>query len=112
MENVIKINKSINYLSGAMAELPKNCLFDKGKVGCGGTTIALTSKENYIIAVPFVSLIQNKVEQIYNYPNVLGVYEGIKTSDIKEYCNGQGVKKIMVTYDSLARLMQYINPTD
>ena len=112
MKNVIKISKSINYLSEAMEELPKDCLFDKGKVGCGGTTIALTSKENYIIAVPFVSLIQNKVEQVYKYPNVLGVYKGIEASDIKEYCNGQGVKKIMVTYDSLARLMQYINPLD
>ena len=36
-----------------MAELPKNCLFNKGKIGCGGTSLAIESDMPYVIAVPF-----------------------------------------------------------
>lgn len=109
MKREISISKSINYLSEAMSELPKNCLFDKGKVGCGGTTIALTNSENYVIAVPFVSLIENKVEQ---HNNVLAVYSETGEAEILTYLSEQGIKKIMVTYDSLPRLLNYINPNE
>lgn len=53
----------MKYLSEVMKELPKNCLFNKGKVGCGGTTLALNSDKNYVICVPFQSLIKNKMAQ-------------------------------------------------
>ena len=37
--------------------------------------------------------------------NVLGVYEGITTYEIREYLNTKkGAKKIMCTYDSLAKV--------
>lgn len=110
MDRNLEIKAGTNYLSEAMGELPKNCLFDKGKVGCGGTTIALTNSENYVIAVPFVSLIENKLKQ---HTNILGVFKGGSTAtEIKEYVNGQGKKKIMVTYDSLPALLNYINPNE
>ena len=37
MKTTIKIEPSVNYLSEVMTSLPTNCLFDKGKVGSGGT---------------------------------------------------------------------------
>ena len=106
------IPRGIQYLSDVdeMDELPINCIFDKGKVGCGGTTIALTDNHDTIICVPFVSLIENKVSQPEKYPNVLGVYEGISVRAIKTYLAGDHVKKIMVTYDSLEKVMKYIEP--
>ncbi|NLK09659.1 MAG: hypothetical protein GX317_01670, partial [Staphylococcus equorum] len=94
-----------------MDELPKNCLFDKGKVGCGGTTIALKDNENTVIAVPFISLINSKVSQI---ENVLGVYGDVDNETIENYLSNESisVKKIMVTYDSIERLLDFINPSD
>lgn len=108
----IQISKGTKYLSDVLQELPINCIFDKGRVGAGGTHIALTSASNYIICVPFVSLIQNKIAQVDKYPNVLGVYGGISAAEIKDYLATTGTKKIMVTYDSLPRLMTYIDPKE
>ena len=105
----INIPVETTYLSDAISELPKDCLFDKGLVGCGGTTIAIRSKENYVIVVPFVSLIENKISQ---HDNILGVYEGVSNKKIIEYSKKNDVKKYMVTYNSLPRLMELINPKE
>lgn len=107
MRTTINIKTNTKYLSDAIGELPKNVIFDKGKVGCGGSTLAITSKENYVIAVPFVSLIKNKCEQ---HPDVLGVYEKTTAKMIKDYLRNGG-NKIMVTYDSLDKIMKYIDVT-
>lgn len=40
-----------------LEDLPHNCIFNKVVTGCGGTTIALKNGENYVIAVPTLSLI-------------------------------------------------------
>ena len=91
--------------------LPINCLFDKGITGCGGTTIAIENEKNTIIAMPYVNVIKNKVEQ---YPNdrsnneLLGIYEGISNDDILDYINTHEIKKIAVTYDSLERLISLL----
>ena len=105
----IDIPDTATYLSDAISELPKNCLFDKGLVGCGGTTIAIRSEENYVIAAPFVSLIVNKMSQ---HEKILGVYEGVSNKKIIEYSKKEGVKTFMVTYDSLPRLIELINPKE
>lgn len=59
--------------------LPIGYLIDKGKVGCGGTTLALEDDRDTIVCVPFVSLIKNKLHKYNSDGNVqiLGVYEGI-----------------------------------
>jgi hypothetical protein len=91
-----------------MTELPVNCLFDKGKTACGGTSVALENDKNTIIAMPYVNVIKNKVAQ---YPNdrctheLLGIYEGKTNKDILDYINTHEIKKIIVTYDSLERLV-------
>ncbi len=105
------INAGCTFLSDQIDQLPLNCLFDKGKVGCGGTTIALTNNTNYVIAVPFVSLVENKTKQ---HTNVLGVSGTTTDKQIKNYLSDSTipVKKIIVTYDSLNKLMGKINPSD
>ncbi len=103
IENIV-IPSGIKYLSEhkELNELPSNCIFNKGKVGCGGTTLALESKYNYIIAVPFISLIDSKINK---YPNALGV-DGYTTNKIiEDYNNREGIKKFIVTYNSLERLI-------
>ena len=55
----LKIPKNIKYLSEILNDLPYNVIFDKGLVGCGGTTIAIKNNEPYIMSVPYLSLIEN-----------------------------------------------------
>lgn len=97
------------YLSDKISVLPKNCLFDKGKVGCGGTTLAIEGNEPYVIAVPHVSLVNNKVRQYPNerYPHrIFGVLEGVSVDSIKDYIAEATMPKIMTTYDSLCKVIE------
>lgn len=107
----IQIPSGVKYLGEVITCLPENCIFDKSVTGCGGTTVALSCPSNYVICVPFVSLIQNKLAQ---HDNVLGIYKGTKIKDIKSYVSNNDIKykKIMVTYDSLYKLEKFINPKD
>ena len=88
-------------------EIP-NGYIDKTICGCGVTSIALENKQDTIIAVPNVVLVDNKINQ---YPNerfkgeVFGVKGGVTSNDIKSYierCNkANNPIKIIVCYDSL-----------
>jgi hypothetical protein len=83
--------------------IPVNCLFDKGITGCGGTELAIRNNKNTIIAVPYVSLVENKGAQ--HKGRVLEVYGEVPQSKIEEYLASHDVKKIMVTYNSLPRVI-------
>ena len=97
-------SKGYNYLSEFMEELPENCIFNKVLTGCGGTTVALKSKSKYVICVPFVSLIENKVKWANeNNIEVLPVYGGAAAAE--QMCGFEG-DKILVTYDSLPKLLE------
>ena len=109
-KTIIQIPADVTYLSSYIEDLPHNCIFDKGKTGAGGTHIAITNNECYVIAVPFLSLIENKIAQ---HKNLLGVHSKIKDKTIKDYLKSDVYpKKIMVTYDSLARISKLISPSD
>jgi len=84
-------------------EIPSNCIFDKGITGCGGTELALRNDKNTIAAVPFVGLIENKVLQ--HKGKVIGVYGGVNQQEIEHSILINEKKKIMVTYDSLPRVI-------
>lgn len=107
-EDTIHADKKFNYLNEFMTELPVNCLFDKGKTGCGGTTIAIENDKDTIIAMPYVNVIKNKIAQ---YPNercdkvLFGIYEGVTETEILDYIVKNKIRKIAVTYDSLERLI-------
>ena len=86
--------------------LPTGCLINKGKVGCGGTSIALEDDRNTIVCVPFVNLIKNKMSKYNNEEQViLGVFEGVSREEIAEYMRKDGTKKIMCTYESLEKVV-------
>jgi hypothetical protein len=106
MNEIIKIPSNVRYISEIIKTLPTG-LLNKGKVGAGLTTLVLTNHENYIITVPYVNLIENKVRQ---NPNVLGVYGGNKDKQIiKNYLISDILpKKLMVTYDSFSWLLDTI----
>lgn len=112
MQN-FKVKKEYRFLGEIpeFRELPKGYLIDKGKVGCGGTTIALEDDKDTVVCVPFISLIKNKMFK-YNTPDdrkVLGVYEGVSVDTIKRYAeNRAGAKKIMCTYDSLPKVIEAV----
>ena len=99
----------MEYLSDKIQGLPKNCLFDKGKVGCGGTSLAIECGEPYVIAVPFTSLVVNKVSQ---YPNErsevmpFAVMGGVTVDDIRSYVEGAEMPKIITTYDGLVKVIE------
>ena len=107
IKEIINIPNGTQYISTAISELPANCIFDKGKVGCGGTTIALQSKNPYVIAVPYRALIKNKYEQ--NKDLIFKIDGYISKKKLKEYLKTTKSPKIMVTYDSLYKLNDLID---
>lgn len=114
--NIISIPEGINYLSEYMDELPTNCLLDKGKTGCGGTELVLNGNKNAIIAVPYISLITNKLEKTVIHEErkneILGFYGKIQEHEVTSYLKTHPLKKIMVTYDSLPKLVEIIQKID
>ena len=100
------VKSEYNYLSEIPNfKLPSKVLINKGKVGCGGTTVALTDSRDTIVCVPFVNLIKNKCKQ---NKEVLGVYSGVTVDKINEYVETHKIKKIMCTYDQLPRLASIV----
>lgn len=85
-------------------ELP-NGVLNKELTGCGGTTLALEDEYKTIICSPRKELLMNKFEQ---YPNCLLVMGGIYKEEIKEYLANTVLPKILVTYDSLYKLIECI----
>jgi len=105
MKSKIEIPENTKYLSEYLEDLPHNVIFGKNLVGSGGTTIAIRNKENYIIAVPYVTLIQNKVNQ---NKNLLGIYGKTTDKEIYTYLTTNTSHKIMTTYDSLCRVVNFL----
>lgn len=120
----IKITSQSGYLN--LPDLPYNCIFNKGITGCGGTTIALFNDEPYIVAVPTTELIVNKTgldsagAATITSPDgkektvfgLFGIFSYQVKKQLKEYLSGSGVKKILCTYDKVAKLSEYLQPSD
>ena len=107
-EIIIQANKAI-YISEFLDDLPENSFVNKVLTGCGLTSIALTCKQNYVIAVPYISLIKNKLA---SHPTAFGVWGDITNKQIEEYLeNSPLYKKFLVTYDSIARITNLIEPS-
>lgn len=104
---LIQAPPEAKYLSEFLpnGELPRNCLFDKVLTGCGGTYLALTSPEPYIIAVPTRALVWDKVtSKSYKDFHIAGVSEDFPIGKRNlNLCN-----KIIVTYKSLPRVAEQL----
>ena len=113
----IKIPTGTNYLSEVMPVLPINCIFNKGVTGCGGTTIALSNDTPSVICVPYISLAINKAIQSKDNPElypheVFAVYGDVTMQQLMEYLQKVLIPKIIVTYDSLVKVMNSIEPSN
>ena len=53
----------MKYLNQLMAEIPTNCVLNKGITGCGATTLAIEQPRSTIIAMPFVGLVESKAHK-------------------------------------------------
>lgn len=116
-EEVIPAPEGAKYLSDIPNfKFPVNCLFNKAKTGCGGTELVLRDDKNVIISVPYISLIKNKIEKNTEHGDrsneILGVYGGVTEDEVKQYITSHAIKKIMVTYDSLPKLVKWIQTID
>lgn len=118
----IKITSTSGYLE--MEDLPHNCIFNKVITGCGGTTVALSNNECYIIAVPTQELIKNKIKRddagigTYTLQNgetrevfgLFGYSSYMMKKDLRDYIENHEIKKIMCTYDKMEMLLHFIDP--
>ena len=99
------------YLSKILEDLPDNSMFNKVLTGCGGTTVALENGRSYVICVPFKSLANNKAKWAKKHNIELLVVHGDSIVTDSDIMNFKG-KKIIVTYDSLPRVINLINPIE
>lgn len=120
----IKITSTSGYLE--MEDLPHNCIFNKVITGCGGTTVALSNNECYIITVPTQELIKNKIKRddagvgTYTLQNgetreifgLFGYSSYMMKKDLRDYIESHEIKKIMCTYDKMEMLLHFIDPKD
>lgn len=110
MKNQIINGKNHRYLS----ELPefKNGIpfgiVNKKLTDVGGTYAAINCKFNYIVVVPFRDLATSIQLDENNSYKVFKLYGGVKKKSFLEYHKSHKVRKIAVTYDSLDKLISWI----
>lgn len=99
-EEIIYINSKGEYLT---APIPVNAVIYKKITGIGATTIEISSERNSIIIEPNTPVIEGKIKQ---HSNLLGVYEGITTTQIIDYLQDSNTpyKKIMTTPESFSKV--------
>lgn len=109
LETVISIPSKYKYMSEVFTTLPDNSFLCKSVAGVGGTSLAITNSEDYVIAVGSVELIINKSEQ---HENLIPVYSGITVKDLENAINIKRLTKkpikIITTYDSLPRVVDVL----
>lgn len=109
-KTIIKAPVNAHYLSqiktenGNPFELP-NGILNKIIPNCGGTTLALEDNHKTIICSPRVELLKNKRAQ---YPNTLLIISGVSDNEIERYLSLHPLPKILITYDSINRLLKKI----
>lgn len=99
-EEIIYIDSDNEYLTDS---IPVNAIIYKKITGIGATTLEIACKRNSIIIEPNTPVIEGKV---IKHSNLLGVYEGITTTQIIEYLQDSNTpyKKIMTTPESFTKV--------
>lgn len=110
MVNVINAGNA-RYL----AELPEfqdglpHGIVNKTKTDVGGTYVAANCRYNYIIVCPFRDLVDSIAADKNNKYEVFKCYGGVKEPSFKKYIKEHGTRKIAVTYDSLPKLLRWMD---
>ena len=104
---LLDIKEKDGYMT--INDLPHNSIFNKVRTGCGGTTIALTNEENYVIAVPTTELIINKCSNNENYFGFYGKFTKKLKEELNYYIQNHACKKIVCTYNKVPKLLELID---
>ena len=101
--STLTVPTGIHYLSDVLTDLPKGVFIDKQVCGVGGTTLAIQSPTNYVIACHRKLLVENKHIQ---HPNeLIQVVGGVDVLDIiEQLCLGKN--KIITTYDGIWKVSE------
>ena len=132
----VKVPPEIKYLSewDGYAIPRGKCIVDKKVCGCGYTQLCLMNNDNVILCSPRKSLLENKLEQnpqcFYFTPVSLSIGErkklnlfddadytkyvfNLQKENLKSYCSERIENnlplKILVTYDSLPKLIEVLS---
>ena len=106
ISKTITANKSAKFLSDVISDVPSQCLLNKGVTGCGGTTLEIQSKRDSIILVPNINLVLNKTKA---HAHLIGLYGYVPKYQFDyEFKRQKPYKKIIATYDSLPKLIEWI----
>lgn len=114
------IGEDKQFINTYKGKLPIGYI-NKSVCGCGATSMVINNQYDSIIAVPTLELIRNKVlknnTSVAKHPNtyeLMGIYSYTSKQDIIDYINKQEAKnepfKIMVTFDSLHKAVEFIKP--
>lgn len=115
METIIINGGNARYLS----ELPDfkdglpHGIVNKTKTDVGGTYVAANCRSNYIIVCPFRDLVDSIAADKNNKYEIFKCYGGVKEYQYRKYIKERQIYKIAVTYDSLDKLLKWMdNKTD
>ena len=118
-KRVVEIPKGNTKLTDkgvGWADLPSRTYLNKQTTGCGATYLSITNGVDYVIAVPYIRIIENKLEKHKDI--IIPVHGDIKNRTIEDMYNsakrsGKPIK-LMVTYEGLPRLFSFswFNPKD
>ena len=87
--------------------LPKG-IINKKITDVGGTYAAINCKHSYIVVVPFIDLATSIYLDKNNTYDVFRLYGGVLKTGFTDYMDNHKVRKITVTYDSFAKLINWI----
>ena len=111
MEQIIINGGNHRYLS-ELNEFKDGIPFgivNKTKTDVGGTYVAANCSSNYIIVCPFIDLVESIANDTNNKYEVFKCYGGIRQSSFTKYLKDHTTYKVAVTYDSLAKLLRWMN---
>jgi len=84
-------------------------IVNKTKTDVGGTYVAANCRSNYIIVCPFRDLVDSIAADKNNKYDVFKCYGGVREHQFRKYIKEHGIYKIAVTYDSLDRLLKWMD---
>lgn len=98
-----------------LSELPEfqdglpHGIVNKTKTDVGGTYVAANCRSNYIIVCPFRDLVDSIAADKNNKYDVFKCYGSVRENQFQKYIKEHQIYKIAVTYDSLDKLLRWMN---
>lgn len=84
-------------------------IVNKTKTDVGGTYVAANCSSNYIIVCPFRDLVDSIAADDNNKYDIFKCYGGTREHEFKKYLKEHKTYKIAVTYDSLPKLLKWMD---